>query len=258
MLLTDSSLLIDVLANDLPGSNPNLAVVSVAQPDRGVAVIEQNAVRFTPGQEISGEAAFTYTVQDGSGLSSSARGVVVMRAPAETNGRPQRLPLPDPAVTTTLTVTVPAGDMAIQMPGGAITSSLPGATYDLIFTELAAPSLPLPRAEFAGRAFVLNLYINAELQPGYVFAQPVLLTLGYDPALVPDPSKLLLLFYDEGSGGWSSDGVTVAAVDPVNCTFTVSVAHLSEFVLGAPTPAAEEPVTEPEDPFRLYLPAISK
>ena len=193
------------------------------------------------------------------GLSSSARVAVVVADPATTVGEPLHLPLPDLSVVTLLTVTTSAGDTAILLPAGSIfTGSFPSeATFDLVYTELTNPSPPLTDADFAGRAFVLHFFINAELQHGYVFAQPILLTLSYDPAVVHDPSKLALFFYDEGAGKWSDDGIAIVAVDSEAHTFTASVAHLTQFAAAIRAPTAEEVVDEPAGPFRLYLPVIN-
>lgn len=258
-MLQATSLLIDVTANDWPGSSLSLAVTDVTQPLSGTTAVEQNQVRFTPWLDFHGDDFFYYAISDGNGLGSSARVAVVVADPATTVGTPLHLPLPDLSVTTLLTVTTSAGDTVIVLPAGSIlTGSLPNYTvFDLVYTELTNPSPPLMDADYAGRAFVLHFFIDAELQNGYVFAQPIRLTLSYDPALVPNPSKLALFFYDEKTGKWSDDGITIVAVDNEAHTFTASVAHLTQFAAAIRAPTAEEVVDEPAGPFRLYLPVIN-
>ena len=259
-MLQATSRLVDVTANDWPGSNPNLAVTSVTQPLSGTTSVEANQVRFTPWLDFNGEESFNYTIIDGNGLGSSARVAVVVADPLTTRGEPQHLPILDPSAATTLTVNTPAGSATILLPAGAIPSGpFPSPdTFDLVFTELTGPSSPLPDAVFGGRAFVLHFFINAVLQEGYVFTQPIFITLSYDPALVPDPSKLSFLYYDEAAGQWSSDGISIVAVDPTLHTFTVSIAHLTEFAAAVQAPTDLEVAPEPLGPFRLYLPAVSR
>lgn len=258
-MLQATSRLLDVLSNDWPGSSPDLIVTGVTQPAEGVAAIEQNQVRFTPLPSFFGDVFFSNSIQDGNGLGSSARMAVVVADENNTSGDPQDLPLPDPSVMTTLSVTTPAGYTILQLPAGAIPGTVPGSitTYDMVYVEQLRPTVPLPTSNSAVRAFFIEFFIDAELQPHYVFAQPILLTLSYDPATVPDPTKLAFYFYDEQAGIWSNDGIAIIAVDTTNHTVVVSVAHLTEFALAVQAPTALEPVEEPLGPFRLYLPSIN-
>ncbi len=73
----DGDVLIDVLANDTdadlgiaPGETLSLA--SVTNGTHGTAAIEDGKVRYTPSANYNGEDAFTYTIQDAEGSTSTA------------------------------------------------------------------------------------------------------------------------------------------------------------------------------------------
>lgn len=250
-VLQDGSLLIDVLANDHAGDSPVLSVVGVTQPEGGgVTALEQNAVRFTPPARFTGSSRFTYTLQDGNGLTSSAGVVVTVAAAENSQGEPQTVLL-DPAAGGDTTLVTPAGVTRITVPAGAIANPNPASAYTLIYRELRSPQPPFPSALFrlAGRTFVLDLFIDTVRQDGFTFAAPIQITLDYDPALVPDPSQLRLFYYDEQAGQWSNDGVTVTDVDNQKHTFRVRVAHLTQFA------AASEPG---DSQYELFLPALNR
>ena len=242
-----ASLLIDVLANDVPGASPDLTLYALTQPASGGAVaIEQNKVRFTPAPGSSGSTSFGYTVRDANGWSSSAGVTVTVVPSAGTSGQPQVIPLPDPAAGGVTTITTPAGGTTIQIPGGAITAT--GAAFDFVYAEMVGPITPSTGLQPAGRTFSLQLFADAQPQAGYVFAKPILLTLAYDPSLVADPTQLVVYYYNVASGQWSSDGIEMVGVDTINKRFTIRVAHLTLF-------AAFARVDEQID---LYLPQITR
>jgi hypothetical protein len=60
----DSSVVIDVLANDSDVEGDPLRLLSVSVPAHGKALIESGAVRYTPAANFFGRDSFTYTVTD--------------------------------------------------------------------------------------------------------------------------------------------------------------------------------------------------
>ena len=72
--LEDTPVDIAVLANDSDPNGDTLTVVSVSMPMQGTAVINpDNTVTYTPNPDIFGASdSFTYTIDDGNGLTSTA------------------------------------------------------------------------------------------------------------------------------------------------------------------------------------------
>ncbi|MCB8978743.1 MAG: tandem-95 repeat protein [Ardenticatenaceae bacterium] len=69
----DTSLTIDVLANDYDVEGDSLTVVSVTQPINGSATINpDNTITYQPALNYFGNDSFTYTVEDGNGGSATA------------------------------------------------------------------------------------------------------------------------------------------------------------------------------------------
>ncbi|TFH06798.1 MAG: tandem-95 repeat protein, partial [Candidatus Atribacteria bacterium] len=68
----DTSVLIDVLANDFDPENDILAVESVTQPEHGTVVNEGSAVTYVPDSNFHGEDSFTYTACDDNGGKATA------------------------------------------------------------------------------------------------------------------------------------------------------------------------------------------
>ncbi len=68
----DTSVLIDVLANDTDVDGDTLTIESVTAPANGTAAIEDGKVRYTPDPDWSGTDTFDYTVSDGNGGSDTA------------------------------------------------------------------------------------------------------------------------------------------------------------------------------------------
>ncbi len=68
----NGSVLIDVLANDDPGSNPPIAIVDVTDPDNGTAEIENGQIRYTPDSGFHGTDTFAYTIEDNVNMQATA------------------------------------------------------------------------------------------------------------------------------------------------------------------------------------------
>jgi hypothetical protein len=69
----DTSLIVNALANDSDADGDTLSLISVGTPAHGAALISTGSViTYTPVARYSGQDAFTYTISDGRGGSSTA------------------------------------------------------------------------------------------------------------------------------------------------------------------------------------------
>lgn len=144
----DQAVAVAVLDNDVDPDGDPLAVSEVTQPANGTAAIDGETVVYTPAASFSGSDAFTYTITDGRGGSSTAAVAVTVNA-ASVNVAP--VANPDAAVTafgTPVTIAVLANDSdangdplvvsdVSQPAGGA-------ATHDGVFVTFT------PDAGFSG------------------------------------------------------------------------------------------------------------
>jgi hypothetical protein len=70
----DSSIKIDVLANDSDVDGDTLTVISTSKPAHGSATINSdNTITYTPNKDFNGKDSFLYTISDGKGGKTSAR-----------------------------------------------------------------------------------------------------------------------------------------------------------------------------------------
>lgn len=105
----DVSVVIPVLANDTDLDNDLLRVHDITVPQHGDAVVDGDAIRYTPSADWSGTDTFTYAVADGHGAAARAS-VTVEVAP--TNDAPG--PRPDWVTTAfeqPITIDVLANDV---------------------------------------------------------------------------------------------------------------------------------------------------
>ncbi|NJN97722.1 MAG: hypothetical protein HC875_28400 [Anaerolineales bacterium] len=107
-------------------------------------------------------------------------------------------------------------------------------TFALVYDEVETPSGAAPEGfVLAGLSFTLDAYLNQQLQPGYVFATPITLTVAYsdeDVADLPGGETSLELRHWDGSQ-WRSDGISKLSQDTANNRIVFQLAHLSEFGL---------------------------
>ena len=70
--LTNTSVVIDVLANDVPVDGTTISLKSVSG-GLGNANIENGAVTYTPASDFIGEDTFTYIIEDSDGLTDTGK-----------------------------------------------------------------------------------------------------------------------------------------------------------------------------------------
>ncbi len=154
--------------------------------------------------------------------------------------------------------------MTVDAPAGVYTGVLaPTQIFFLSYTPIVTPTAhtltPPGGFYFGGFEFELAAFLDDQPLHGLVFAQPLMLTIRYDPALLSslEPATLGLFFWD--GTGWSADGIAILSHDLATATLTVSIAHLSEFAFfAAAAPTVLEPAPEPEtQAAMLYLPAVA-
>ncbi len=61
----DTSILVDVLANDLDVDNDPLTLAGIGEPLHGIATIEAGQIRYTPNNDYAGGDQLSYTATDG-------------------------------------------------------------------------------------------------------------------------------------------------------------------------------------------------
>lgn len=101
----DVSVMIDVRANDTDLEGDPLTVVAVTTPGKGVAVIEDGLVRYTPSADATGGDSFSYTVRDTQNGESTSTVSVSIAAindapgPAEAAAGGEEATVRDPSLT---------------------------------------------------------------------------------------------------------------------------------------------------------------
>ena len=207
--------------------------------------------------------SFTYTLEDSNGQRSTATVAVVITALDETDEAPQVAPV-DPTMQSTqhftsLQATVTANLPAGFFPGTLETTDVFFLSYTPVLTPTEHTHTPPGTLRFGNFQFDLAAFVNDQPQHGLVFAQPVTLTIVYNPALMMGLNlETLGLYYWNGTD-WSTDGIVILNHDIANATLTVAISHLSEFAFfAAPgTPTALDPIDEPTlVPNKLFLPAV--
>jgi hypothetical protein len=155
----------------------------------------------------------------------------------------------EPTVSLTIVYTDPQGvSTTVEIPDGAVT-----ATTALVFVPVFSPTHPVsPGLAFANHNFDLTAYRSGPL-PGFAFAQPVTVTIGYSDADVRwIHEDSLRLYYWDGSD-WIDATTTctptsVYVRDLGQNTLGVTICHLSEYgMMGMPLPR-----------YDIYLPIVMR
>ena len=154
---TDTSVLVDVLANDTdPNPTDTLTLVpgSLTAPQdaggatHGTVAIESGEVRYTPPAGFAGQVTFDYTVTDGAATATATVTVTVQNAPPTA--------VDDAATTPTdtpVTVDVLGNDTDPNIPGTAQELAVVGASADhgaAVVVEADGSLTVTPAAGFAG------------------------------------------------------------------------------------------------------------
>jgi uncharacterized repeat protein (TIGR01451 family) len=136
--------------------------------------------------------------------------------------------------------------------GSRITITFPVGVVDeqitIIFNSLLAPSSAPNGFRFAGIAFTLDAYRSNVLIDDFNFRnQGIEVTLTYTDAAIAglNEDALVLYYFDEDTGTWKSDGITLVSHDKANNRIVFNVTHLTEFALFAPTVAPVTPTVTP-------------
>jgi hypothetical protein len=265
-VLEGAAVTIAVLANDINPAGGALTVIAVSQPAHGAASINPGGatVRYAALPAIGGLDSFTYTLRDANGQQSTALVAVVVTILPETDVAPQVVVV-DPALPHTIPFTSTQATVTADVPAGVYTGALTlPQVFFLSYTPIVTPTAhtltPPGALQFGNFEFDLAAFIDDVPQPGFRFAQPITLTIHYDPALLHNllPETLALTFWD--GTGWSTDGIVILSHDLATATLTVSIAHPGEFAFFAvPVPTVLEPAPEPNvDGSTLYLPAVMR
>ena len=170
---------------------------------------------------------------------------------------------PTPTATPTLptgdeiVVIDPAQEAIINWPnpdGSVINIVFPAGVVDeeitIIFNSLPAPSSAPNGFSFAGIAFTLDAYRNNILLGDFNFRnQGIQVTLTYTDAAIAglDEDNLMLYYFDEATGTWKTDGITLVSHDKANNRIVFNVTHLTEFALFAPSGGTVTPTPTPTD-----------
>jgi uncharacterized repeat protein (TIGR01451 family) len=129
----------------------------------------------------------------------------------------------------------------VQVPPGAVSE-----TITLVYTPIDSPTQAIsPGLRFAGHAFTLEAYKGGELQIGFVFSEPVTITIHYSEDDVQGiDEESLTLNYWNGSA-WEDAACGLDDRRPDENLLAVPVCHLSEFALLG------------EAEYRIYLPLVA-
>jgi hypothetical protein len=128
----------------------------------------------------------------------------------------------------------------LAFPPGAVTES---TTVVLTPTIVLTPTVASAGAGlvFAGHAFDLEAYQGGELQPDFVFNEPVTITIHYsaqDVRFVSDENELTLRRWDGSlwqDATETCDPPSTVVRDPSQRLLRVPICHLSRFALFGPT-----------------------
>jgi len=128
--------------------------------------------------------------------------------------------------------------------GQVVTITVPGhaLTQTITLTCFLTPSVVPPAGFlFVGLAFDLDAYLSSTLQPGFRFAAPVTVSIGYLDGRVGglDEGQLALHYWDETAAVWNDAAETCVPAapytrSPAENRLAVPICHLSRFALLGP------------------------
>ena len=257
---------VPVLANDFDPAGGGLHVTAITQPPNGTVVIAADGagVHYSAPPEFNGDTSFTYTMQDAHGLTSTALVVIVVSPLPRTDEAPQ-LAVIDPTLYNSAAFTSSMATVQAHLPAGFFTGTVgPVDIFFLVYTPVVTPTeqsqTPPGSLHFGNFEFNLTAYLNDVAQHGIRFAQPIILTIHYNPALLEGLLPATLQVFTWDGEGWSTDGLAIISHDIPNGLLTLAFSHLSDFAFfAAPTPTGLDPVAEPGVVLNhVYLPLMGK
>jgi hypothetical protein len=144
-----------------------------------------------------------------------------------------------------ITVTPGAGATLVYTDTEGLTTTVsvpPSAvseTLRLVFTPLDGPTHSTAPLLFGGHAFLLEVYKGPYVQPGYVFGEPLLITIHYSDEDVARIIEAALTLDIWNGAGWEDAGCNGYERHVNENWLSVAICHLSEFALlgpGRPVP----------------------
>jgi len=116
--------------------------------------------------------------------------------------------------------------VTVEVGSGSVTE-----TITLVLTPLDGPTYDTTPFAFAGHAFTLDAYLGATLLSGYVFGEPISVTIHYSDDDVAGFDEGMLLVCVLTPNGWEDAACGGYDRHPAENWLAVQICHLSEFSL---------------------------
>ncbi len=225
---------IAVLANDFDPAGNKLVITAVQkiEPSRGSVIISGAWLVYTPPTQVfTGSVSFTYTIANGNGEYDSALVTVIVSENREITATP---------INTTTTISLvftetQSGNIittTVQLPGQIFTH--PFVLVHIPLSDTAQlPALPPTAHGAANRQFILQAYLDGELQETFSFNPPLIITTTYVNEEVINLKKetLHLRYWNKTTQLWSTDGISTTARYLDQNKIVSTIGHLTEFAL---------------------------
>jgi hypothetical protein len=136
----------------------------------------------------------------------------------------------EPGGVASLEATVGDTSLTVDIPAGAVSQS----TQLVLTAQAGLPGAAPDGYAFAGLNFDLDAYIGGALQPGFIFNNPVTITIEYSDEDVAglDENSLILYYWD--GNAWVEAACGAYEYHPAENWFSAPICHLSRFALFAP------------------------
>jgi len=239
---SNTAVTIAVLTNDSDPDADTLTIAAASPPQHGVVTVLNDTLMYTPTTDYVGGDTFTYTISDGrQGEAMATVTVLVFSATEQVIVTPIEVTKP-----TTITVPTPGGEVVIEVPEEITTEN-----FILVYKTLMTTSHVLPKGYgFGGQFFILQAYMDGQLQTRFTFTRPMTITLTYSDTDVANllEETLQIRYWHEISQTWEIDGLDNQPPDTTLNTVTAFINHLTEFALIGEV--------KPEPLKSVYLPII--
>jgi hypothetical protein len=195
------------------------------------------AVVYVPPADFAGVDSFTYWMQDANGNGDHATVAVIVASSRVTDRKPIIAPI-DPAREGRAVFTDTHATTTVVTPVGVYTGTLTAKDlFYLVYTPMNTPTGDVNLApaglKFGNFVFRLDAYINDILLRDFHFAQPVTLTVDYEPALLAGLEPQTLTLLDWADGAWRSEGIAHLAHDTAGHVASFRLGHVGEFAFFA-------------------------